>query len=54
MGSDGPATSPSRGDSPQVTEQIVGLYIDGKPVKPQSKHTRLRQVKAGTAPLGTK
>jgi hypothetical protein len=40
----------------------VGLYIDGKPVAPTSKHTRLyeryrerlREVNKGTAPLGTK
>ncbi len=50
------------GDMLQATTQIVGLYIDGKPVPPTSKQTRLyeryrerlREVKAGTAPLGTK
>jgi imidazolonepropionase-like amidohydrolase len=49
------------GDILQPSTQIVGLYIDGKPTPPTSKHTRLyeryrerlRQVKAGSAPLGT-
>jgi imidazolonepropionase-like amidohydrolase len=50
------------GDVLQASTHVVGLYIDGKPVPPTSKHTRLyeryrerlREVKEGTAPLGTK
>jgi hypothetical protein len=50
------------GDVLQPSTQVVGLYIDGKPVAATSKHTRLyeryrerlKEVKAGTAPLGTK
>ena len=50
------------GDMLQASTQVVGLFIDGKPLPPTSKHTRLyeryrerlKEVKAGTAPLGTK
>jgi imidazolonepropionase-like amidohydrolase len=50
------------GDVLQPATQIAGLFIDGKPLPPTSKHTRLyeryrerlREVKAGTAPLGTR
>jgi imidazolonepropionase-like amidohydrolase len=50
------------GDMLQASTQVVGLIIDGKPVAPVSKQTRLyeryrerlREVKEGTAPLGTK
>jgi imidazolonepropionase-like amidohydrolase len=50
------------GDILQATTQIRGLFIDGRPLEPSSKHTRLyeryrerlREVKEGRAPLGTK
>jgi len=50
------------GDPLQVATQTVLLFIDGKPVAPTSKHTklyeryqeRLREVQSGRAPLGTK
>lgn len=50
------------GDVLQATTQVKLLFIDGKPVEPSSKHTRLyeryrerlREVKEGRAPLGTK
>jgi imidazolonepropionase-like amidohydrolase len=50
------------GDILQPSTRIVGLFIDGKPLAATSKHTRLyeryrerlRQVKSGSAPLGTK
>ena len=49
------------GDLLQVSTQVAGLFIDGKPLPPTSKHTRLydryrerlKQVKEGKAPLGT-
>ena len=52
----------ANGDILQASTQMVGVFIDGKPLPPTSKHTqlyeryreRLREVKAGTAPLGTK
>jgi imidazolonepropionase-like amidohydrolase len=50
------------GDPLQVTTQVQLLFIDGKPILPTSKHTRLyeryqerlREVEKGQAPLGTK
>jgi imidazolonepropionase-like amidohydrolase len=50
------------GDLLQATTQVKLLFIDGKPLEPASKHTRLyeryrerlREVKEGRAPLGTK
>jgi imidazolonepropionase-like amidohydrolase len=50
------------GDVLQATTQVKLLFIDGKPLEPTSKHTRLyeryrerlREVKEGRAPLGTK
>jgi imidazolonepropionase-like amidohydrolase len=50
------------GDVLQPATQIAGLFIDGRPLPPASKQTRLyeryrerlREVKAGTAPLGTR
>ena len=44
----------------QPTTVVKGLFIDGKPIAPESRHTRLyakyqerlAEVKAGTAPLG--
>jgi imidazolonepropionase-like amidohydrolase len=52
----------TNGDLLQASTQVVGLFIDGKPLQPTSKHTRLaeryrerlKEVKAGKAPLGTK
>jgi imidazolonepropionase-like amidohydrolase len=52
----------TNGDMLQATTQVVGLFIDGKPLPPTSKHTRLAEryrerlaeVKSGKAPLGTK
>jgi imidazolonepropionase-like amidohydrolase len=49
------------GDLLQASTQVAGLFIDGKPLAPASKHTRLyeryrerlKQVKEGQAPLGT-
>ena len=48
------------GDFLQPTTQVVGLFIDGKPTRPESRHTRLfaeysrrlDEVEAGVAPLG--
>jgi hypothetical protein len=48
-------------DSP-TPSQVLALFIDGKPLEPSSKHTRLyeryrerlKEVKEGKAPLGTK
>ncbi len=44
----------------QPTTDVKGLFIAGKPIAPESRHTRLyakykarlAEVKAGTAPLG--
>jgi imidazolonepropionase-like amidohydrolase len=52
----------ANGDILQASTQVVGLFIDGKPLPPSSKHTRLyerylerlREVRSGQAPLGTK
>jgi imidazolonepropionase-like amidohydrolase len=52
----------ANGDLLQASTQVVGLFIDGRPLQPTSKHTRLyeryrerlREVKEGRAPLGTK
>jgi imidazolonepropionase-like amidohydrolase len=52
----------TNGDILQASTQVVGLFINGRPLQPASKHTRLyeryrerlREVKAGRAPLGTK
>jgi imidazolonepropionase-like amidohydrolase len=50
------------GDVLQATTQVVGLYVDGRPLPPTSKHTRLyerygrrlKEVQEGKAPLGTR
>jgi imidazolonepropionase-like amidohydrolase len=50
------------GDPLQASTQVKALFIDGQPLEPASKHTRLydryrerlREVKEGRAPLGTK
>jgi imidazolonepropionase-like amidohydrolase len=50
------------GDLLQTTTQVRALFIDGRPLEPTSKHTRLydryrqrlREVKEGRVPLGTK
>jgi hypothetical protein len=50
------------GDLLQASTQVKALFIDGRPLEPVSKHTRLyeryrerlREVKEGRAPLGTK
>jgi hypothetical protein len=52
----------TNGDMLQASTQVLGLFIDGRPLEPTSKHTRLyeryrerlQEVKAGRAPLGTK
>jgi imidazolonepropionase-like amidohydrolase len=52
----------TNGDLLQPSTQVLGLFIDGKPLEPTSKHTRLhekyrerlKEVKDGRAPLGTK
>jgi imidazolonepropionase-like amidohydrolase len=52
----------TNGDILQASTQVLALFIDGKPLEPTSKHTRLyeryrerlREVKEGKAPLGTK
>ncbi len=52
----------TNGDLLQASAQAVALFIDGRPLPPSSKHTRLyeryqerlREVKEGRAPLGTK
>jgi imidazolonepropionase-like amidohydrolase len=51
----------TNGDMLQASTQVLALFIDGKPLPPTSKHTRLYEryrerlgdVKAGRAPLGT-
>jgi imidazolonepropionase-like amidohydrolase len=52
----------TNGDLLQASAQVLALFIDGRPLEPVSKHTRLyeryrerlEEVKAGKAPLGTK
>ncbi len=52
----------TNGDLLQPSTQVLGLFIDGKPIEPTSKQTRLyakyrerlKEVKEGKAPLGTK
>jgi len=52
----------TNGDLLQPSTQVLGLFIDGKPLEPTSRHTRLfekyrerlKEVKEGRAPLGTK
>jgi imidazolonepropionase-like amidohydrolase len=52
----------ANGDLLQASTQVLAVFIDGKPLPPTSKHTRLyeryrerlQDVKAGRAPLGTK
>jgi imidazolonepropionase-like amidohydrolase len=52
----------TNGDLLQPSTQVLGLFVDGKPLEPTSKHTRLyekyrerlKEVKDGKAPLGTK
>jgi imidazolonepropionase-like amidohydrolase len=52
----------TNGDILQPSTQVLGLFIDGKPIEPVSKQTRLyekyrerlKEVKDGRAPLGTK
>ncbi|MCS6851475.1 MAG: amidohydrolase family protein, partial [Gemmataceae bacterium] len=52
----------TNGDILQASTQVLALFIDGKPLEPTSKQTRLyeryrerlKEVKEGRAPLGTK
>jgi imidazolonepropionase-like amidohydrolase len=52
----------TNGDILQASTQVLALFIDGRPLEPTSKHTRLyeryaerlKEVKEGRAPLGTK
>ncbi len=52
----------TNGDLLQATTQVAAVVINGKPLPPTSKHSRLyeryrerlREVKEGKAPLGTK
>ncbi len=52
----------TNGDMLQASTQVLALFIDGRPLEPVSKHTRLyeryrerlKEVKEGRAPLGTK
>jgi imidazolonepropionase-like amidohydrolase len=52
----------TNGDLLQASTQVVALFVDGRPLEPTSKQTRLyeryrerlREVKEGKAPLGTK
>jgi imidazolonepropionase-like amidohydrolase len=52
----------TNGDLLQASTQVLALWIDGRPLEPTSKHTRLyeryrerlKEVKEGQAPLGTK
>jgi imidazolonepropionase-like amidohydrolase len=52
----------TNGDMLQASTQVQAIFIDGRPLEPSSKHTklyeryreRLKEVKNGTAPLGTK
>ena len=49
-------------DPLQVSSQVEAVFIDGKPLEPTSKQTRLydryrerlREVKEGRSPLGTR
>jgi imidazolonepropionase-like amidohydrolase len=51
----------TNGDVLQASTQVLAVFIDGKPLEPTSKQTRLydryrerlREVKEGKAPLGT-
>ena len=50
------------GEPLQPTTRVVGVFVKGRPLPAESKHTRLyeryrerlREVKEGRAPLGTK
>ena len=52
----------TNGDILQASTQVLALFIDGRPLEPTSKQTklyeryreRLQEVKEGKAPLGTK
>ena len=52
----------ANGDILQATTQVQALFIDGKPLEPTSKQSklyeryreRLKEVKEGRAPIGTK
>jgi imidazolonepropionase-like amidohydrolase len=52
----------ANGDVLQASTQVQALFVDGRPLEPTSKHTRLYEryrerlhdVKEGRAPLGTK
>jgi imidazolonepropionase-like amidohydrolase len=52
----------TNGDMLQASTQVLGVFIDGRPLEPTSKQTRLferylerlKEVKEGKAPLGTK
>lgn len=52
----------TNGDPLQASTQVLGLFINGKPLSPVSKHTklyerylqRLKEVQSGQSPLGTK
>jgi cytosine/adenosine deaminase-related metal-dependent hydrolase len=52
----------TNGDLLQASTQVLALFIDGRPLAPESKQTRLyeryrerlQEVKEGRAPLGTK
>jgi imidazolonepropionase-like amidohydrolase len=52
----------ANGDLLQASTQVLAVFIDGRPLAPTSKHTRLyeryrerlHEVQAGRAPLGTK
>ncbi len=52
----------TNGDMLQASTQVLGVFIDGRATEPTSKHTRLyerylerlKEVKEGKAPLGTK
>jgi imidazolonepropionase-like amidohydrolase len=52
----------TNGDLLQPSTQVLGLFIDGKPLEPTSKQTklfekyreRLKEVKEGKSPLGTR
>ena len=52
----------TNGDVLQASTQVAAVFIDGRPLEPTSKQTklyeryreRLQEVKEGKAPLGTK
>ena len=52
----------TNGDILQASTQVLGVFIDGKPLPPTSKQARLyerylerlEEVRSGRAPLGTK